>query len=85
MTVHDYEREVLDALTSVAASSFTDFEVLIMDDASGDGSKAAAASFLEAHPWLPALLLHEPVNRGLGRSRNALLERARITAKSADS
>jgi Glycosyl transferase family 2/Glycosyl transferases group 1 len=77
VTLHDYEREVLDALSSVAASSFTDFEVLIVDDASGDGSKAAAASFLAAHPWLPAMLLHQPVNRGLGHSRNTLLEHAR--------
>jgi len=77
VTLHDYEREVIDALSSVAASNFIGFEVLIVDDASGDGSKATAASFLDAHPWLPAMLLHQPVNRGLGRSRNTLLERAR--------
>jgi hypothetical protein len=77
LTVHDYGREVVEALQTVAASSFADLEVLIIDDASKDASKAAAASFLDDHPWLPAMLLYRSVNRGLALSRNALLERAR--------
>jgi CTP:molybdopterin cytidylyltransferase MocA len=77
VTLYDYEREVVDALHSVAASTFANVELLIVDDASTDGSMAAAAGFLETHPWLPAMLFHQPVNRGLARSRNALLERAR--------
>jgi hypothetical protein len=77
VTLHNYEREVVEALSSVAASSFSAFELLIIDDASNDGSKAAAARFLETHSWLPAMLLHQPVNLGLARSRNCLLEHAR--------
>jgi CTP:molybdopterin cytidylyltransferase MocA len=78
VTVHDYEREVVEALASVAASQQSEaFDVLILDDASTDGSVQAVTSFLEAHPWLPARLLCQPVNRGLGHSRNALVERAR--------
>jgi hypothetical protein len=77
MTVHDYEREVVEALATVAASRYSDLDVLILDDASTDGSADAAASFLEAHPWLPGMLLRHPVNRGLARSRNALLKLAR--------
>lgn len=77
VTVHDYEREVVEALASVAASQYTAFEVLILDDASADGSVQATSEFLRDHPWLPAMLLCDPVNRGLARSRNTLLERAR--------
>ncbi|HWE08216.1 MAG TPA: glycosyltransferase [Solirubrobacteraceae bacterium] len=77
ITLHNYEREILDALSSIAASSFVDFEALVINDASTDDSEAAAASFLEAHPWLPAMLLRQPVNRGLARSRNELVQHAR--------
>lgn len=78
VTLHDYEREVVQALASVAASQpRVPFDVLILDDASTDGSVEAVTGFLQAHPWLPATLLRQPVNRGLAHSRNALLERAR--------
>lgn len=77
ITVHNYEREVVQALTSIAASQYTAFEVLILDDASTDGSVQAVSGFLRDHPWLPAKLLSQPVNRGLAHSRNTLLEHAR--------
>jgi len=77
VTVCDYAREVLEALGSVAASRYGDLEVLVLDDASSDGSDEAVAGFLQAHPWLPGMLLRQPVNRGLARSRNTLLERGR--------
>lgn len=78
VTVHDYEREVVDALSSVAASqNGVAFDVLIVDDASTDGSASAVTGFMRAHPWLPAMLVSQPVNRGLAHSRNTLLERAR--------
>jgi hypothetical protein len=77
VTLYNYDREVVDALSSVAASSFAHLEVLIIDDASSDGSCAAALDFLKKNPWLPAILLHNPVNRGLGHSRNTLLQHAR--------
>ena len=77
VTVCDYAREVRDALGGVAASRYSDLELLVLDDASSDGSDEAVADLLEAHPWLPAMLLRQPVNRGLARSRNTLLEHAR--------
>jgi glycosyltransferase involved in cell wall biosynthesis len=75
--LYNYEREVLDALGSVAASEFDYYEVLVLDDASSDGSLEAARQFLVEHPWMPAALLHHRVNRGLGASRNALTRQAR--------
>jgi Glycosyl transferase family 2/Glycosyl transferases group 1 len=77
ITLHNYERDVLDALGSVAASEFEDYEVLVLDDASRDGSLEAVRDFLAEHPWMPAALLRHRVNRGLGASRNALARHAR--------
>lgn len=77
ITLHNYEREIQDALASVAASSWEDLELLVLDDASSDRSLDAALTFMSARPWLNASLLHSPVNRGLAHSRNELLRRSR--------
>ncbi len=77
VTVHDYEREVIDALTSVADSRFAELEVLIVDDGSSDDSAQAVTDFLTANPWLPGLLVRHPVNLGLAASRSAAVTRGR--------
>ncbi|MHB1568679.1 MAG: glycosyltransferase [Solirubrobacteraceae bacterium] len=77
ITLRNYEREVLDALASVDSSEFTDYEVLVLDDASTDGSLASVRGFLRDRPWMPAALLRHRTNRGLGASRNALSRQAR--------
>lgn len=75
--LYEYEHEVRECLASVAASEGVDFELLVLDDASGDGSMSAAGETMAAHPSMAALLLRHPVNRGLARARNALIARAR--------
>ena len=77
VVTHDLEREGVEALASVAASHYSEFEVLILDDGSSDGDSPAVRRFLDDHPSLPAILLRQPVNRGLAHSRNTLAERAR--------
>jgi len=77
VTVHDYEREVIDALTSIADSRFAELEVLIVDDGSSDDSAQAVTDFLTARPWLPGLLVRHPVNLGLAASRSAAVTRGR--------
>jgi hypothetical protein len=77
ITLHNYEHEVLDALASVDASEFEDYEVIVFDDASTDGSLAAVRDFFLDRPWMPAALLHHRVNQGLAASRNALARHAR--------
>jgi hypothetical protein len=77
ITLHNYAREVLVALLSVDGSEFEDYEVLVLDDASTDDSQAAAKNFLLDHPWMPAALFSQRVNRGLGASRNSLARLAR--------
>jgi len=77
ISLHDYEAEVRDALASVAASDYSDYELLVLDDASADGSVAAVESFLANHPWLPAAVAVHRDNQGLARTRNAITRHAR--------
>ena len=77
VSLYEYEYEVGECLASVAACELTDFELLILDDASRDGSLIAAREALAAFPRVPSQLLRHLVNRGVARTRNALIERAR--------
>jgi hypothetical protein len=77
ITLHNYEREVLEALASVEASEFHEYELLVLDDASTDRSLDAVREFLADRPWLPAALLRHSLNRGLAATRNALARQAR--------
>jgi hypothetical protein len=77
VTVDGRTRDAIEALTSVAASLRCELEVLVLDEAPDSRSAAAAGGFLDDHPWLPAALLHRPMNCGLAASRNTLAERAR--------
>ncbi len=71
------ESEDLEALGSVAGSRYSDLEVLILVEASGDRSTPGLQGFLDDRPSLPAALLHQPVTRGLAHARNTLAEHAR--------
>jgi glycosyltransferase involved in cell wall biosynthesis len=48
VTVHNRESYLADCLTSILASSITDFEVVVVDDASTDASLTVAESFASA-------------------------------------
>lgn len=59
-----------ECLASIFASTFSGFEVIVVDDASSDGSAACARSF-------PVTLVSLPVNQGPSLARNSGAERAR--------
>jgi CRISPR system Cascade subunit CasB len=61
-------------LESVLGQSFTDFELIAVDDCSPDGSGAIVDEFAARDPRVTAV--HLPENAGLGPARNAGLERA---------
>ncbi len=65
------------ALGSVADQGFADWELVVTDDGSTDGSGEAVEAFMGDHPSAPALLLRHPVNRGLPGARNSAISRAR--------
>lgn len=74
LSVYNAERFLDEAIRSVRAQSFEDFEFLILDDGSSDGSRA----IIEAHAAQDSRI--RPIfreNRGLIVSLNQLIEEAR--------
>jgi CDP-glycerol glycerophosphotransferase len=69
--VQGYLRQCLDSLLS---QSFTDFEIIAVDDCSPDGSAAILAEYAARDPRVRVVT--SPVNVGLGPARNLGLEHA---------
>ncbi|WP_232476073.1 glycosyltransferase [Flavisphingomonas formosensis] len=74
MSIYNNERVVAQAIDSILAQSFGDFELLIVDDGSTDGSPAILDDHARRDPRIR--LWHEP-NRGLVASLNLMIARAR--------
>lgn len=66
-----------EALDSVSNSRMREFELVVVDDGSGDSSRETTAEWMSAHPWIPARLVGHGVNRGLGAARNTAVDFAR--------
>ncbi len=77
VSLFNHERHIEEALESVAKSTFRATEIVVVDDASEDGSGERASAWLAAHPQSPAILLRHRWNRGLPHARNAALDFAR--------
>ena len=77
VTVYNYADHIGGALDSIARSTRPDWELIIVDDASSDGSADVVRGWIADHEHTAAILLRHPVNRGLARSRNAALAFAR--------
>jgi hypothetical protein len=69
--LYNHRRHVTDALDSLLRSTFSEWEVVVVDDASSDGGGDAVSAWIEAHPERPARLVRHEVNRGLGAARNS--------------
>ncbi|MFD1702333.1 glycosyltransferase family 2 protein [Methylopila henanensis] len=66
MPVYNRERVVRRAVDSVLAQTFVDFELLVVDDGSSDGTAAAVEAFADPR----VRLLRQPENRGGNAARN---------------
>jgi hypothetical protein len=77
VSLHNYEGFIGEAARSVALSDYADLELVIVDDASTDGSYSAAARCLSEVDWLPSTLVTLPFNEGLPVARNRGVELAR--------
>ena len=75
VTSYNHARYVEEALDSLRHQTSGEFEVIITDDASTDGSADVIAAWL-ARTGYPAQLIRNPVNRGICANRNAALARA---------
>jgi glycosyltransferase involved in cell wall biosynthesis len=74
LACHNAERTLATTLRSLAESDFTQFEVIVVDDASEDGSAAIAREALRAFPL--SNLVELPENVGVAEARNIGLARA---------
>lgn len=77
LSVYNYEDVVGEAISSVAANDHPAFELVVVDDASEDGSLDAVRRALAEYPWLPVTLIARGRNHGLAAARNLALQHAR--------
>lgn len=74
--VYNGEAYLEDCLRSVFAQSLCDLEIVLIDDASADGTVELAESLLESSS-MDYLLLTKTANRGVSHSRNVGIQAAR--------
>ena len=73
----DAERFLAEALESVIAQSFREWELLLIDDGSRDGGPAIARRFAERKDYRIHYIRHaDGANHGMSASRNLGLSRA---------
>ncbi len=65
--IYNVERYLVECLDSIAAQTFEDFEVVMVDDGSKDGSAALAKAYAAKDS---RFRLVQQVNKGLGAARN---------------
>lgn len=63
------------SLASLKAQTFRDFEVIFVDDCSGDGSSAILEDFAE-HSGIHCRIIRQEINRGVAAARNSGLDAA---------
>jgi glycosyltransferase involved in cell wall biosynthesis len=71
--VYNRERYVRDAIDSILAQTFTDFELLVIDDGSTDGSQEVVRSY--CNPRIR--LVCNEINQGIPKTRNTGIRLAR--------
>ncbi len=69
---YNAEAHLGDALDSVRAQTYADWEVIVADDGSTDDTAAIASGYDER-----IVVVRSPVNRGLAATRNLAIEQAR--------
>ena len=77
VTVFNYEQYVERALDSVARSTLQDIELVIVDDASNDGSADCVQRWIDNHPGTRVTLLRCVENRGVSAARNLAIGHAK--------
>ena len=63
--LYNHGAEITEALDSLVTSDDMDFEIIVVDDGSTDGSGDAVVEWGRRHPEIRLLLLAHPINRGL--------------------
>lgn len=74
--VYNRARQIGACLDSLLASTTADFELVLVEDASSDGSGEVLEAFRRAHPERRIVVVHNPRNRGASGARNVGMEHA---------
>jgi hypothetical protein len=75
--LYNDEEVIGEALDSVLGSTTSSWEIVVVDDCSGDGGPAVVREWMDHHEDRRCSLVHHEVNRGLSSARNTGAERAR--------
>lgn len=76
--VYNVEKYVERAVLSAINQTFTDIEVLILNDASPDNSMAKITNIIQAHPRKDVVrILSNETNQGIGAVRNSIIDHAK--------
>jgi glycosyltransferase involved in cell wall biosynthesis len=75
MPAYNLEACLADAIESVLAQNYTDYELVIVDDGSTDGTLAIARRYAEAHPSRTRVITQP--NGGVAAARNTAIRAAR--------
>lgn len=75
LPVYDGERFLAESLDALLAQTYTDFELIISDNGSTDGTRAIAEAYAERDPRVR--YVHHPVNRGSSFNHNYVIHEAR--------
>lgn len=74
---YNAEQFVVATLESVRNQRFTNWELILVDDGSSDGTRQVVADYLESHPGKMRVLAHpHGENRGTSATRNLGLQQA---------
>lgn len=68
--LYNHADDIRAALESVLRSDVSDWEMVIIDDGSGDSGADVVTEFLEQHDDRPMRMVQHPLNRGLPHARN---------------
>ena len=73
MPVYNVEKYIVRSIESVLAQTFTDFELLLVDDCSPDNSGKICDEFAKKDNRVK--VFHLPVNGGVSKARNTLMKK----------
>lgn len=74
--VYNVASFIIQCLDSVRSQSYTNLEVILVDDCGTDNSMAVVQEYLKHHSFTEVKILHHTHNRGLSAARNTGLEAA---------
>ena len=77
VALHQDGPQIADTLDSVAGSWMREFELVVVDAGSHDGSLAIAERWIGEYPRIPATLIDDRNAQGRGAARNTALDFAR--------